>query len=283
MPFGYSKYLEDKSKSHETINSYVKEINYFFSFLDFKYSKQKELFEITSRDIKDYLEDKRKKGSKTVTINKHITILKSFFDYLWTINKVPIDPCEKIKRIKEIDIINQKLNYKLLLETLPQVLERQDYSALKKVIYILSLYGIRASEFQIEKENVVIDPINTYVKIKTKKRNIKLTNQYAEYFMEYFYNESMFNLSKYVFITNKHNDTVVPVEAMTIYSNLRIIAEDFSLPGLKLNDIRHAYAYYLYCDKKLTIEQVAEELGIEEQSAALLIEASLQRITGKVS
>jgi site-specific recombinase XerD len=283
MPYGYSEYLFEKSKSPETIDSYEKEVNYFFAFLDFKYERKKELYEITTKDIKDYLEDKKAKGSKTVTINKYITILKSFFDYLWMINKISIDPTTKLKRIKENETHNQDLTYHELLDTLPKVLNNTDYSPLRKVLYILALTGFRASEYQILKDNVIIDTADGEVIIKTKKRQIVLVDQEAEYFMEYYYNESMFNLSNYVFVTNKHNEETVPVEGMTIYFHLRAISEEYNLPKLVLNDIRHAYAHYLYTENQFTIEDIAKEFGIEENSAALLVDASIDRIEGKVS
>ncbi|WP_209124367.1 site-specific integrase [Alkalihalobacillus sp. BA299] len=283
MPYGYSDFLLEKNKSPETIDSYVKEVNYFFAFLDFKHKRKIELYEITTKDIKDYLEDKKSKGSKTVTINKYITILKNFFDFLWTINKIPFDPSSKIKRIKEEEKYNQELTYQTLLDTLPKVLNNREYSPFRKVIYILALYGLRASEFQILKDNVSVQPIEVEVVIKTKKRKIALNGEEAEYFMEYYYNESMFNLSNYVFVTNKHNEDTVPVEGMTIYTHLRTISEDYDLPKLVLNDIRHAYAHYLYREKQYTIEDIATEFGIEENSAALLVDSSMDRIEGKVS
>lgn len=283
MPFGYSDFLLEKSKSPETIDSYVKEVNYFFAFLDFKYKRKKELYEITSKDIRDYLEDKKIKGSKPVTINKYITILKSFFDYLWTINKIPVDPSSKIKRIKEKEIYNQDLTYQTLLDITLNVLNNRDYSAFRKVIFTLALAGFRASEFQILKENVSINTLEVEVTIKTKKRKLVLKELKAEFFMEYYYHESMFNLSDYVFVTNKHNEESVPVEGMTIYTHLRSISEDYNLPKLVLNDIRHAYAHYLYKEKQFTIEDIATEFGIEENSAALLVDASITRIEGKVS
>lgn len=281
MPYGYSEYLLEKSKSPETIDSYVKEVNYFFTFLDHKYKRKKELYEITPTDIKDYLEDKKVKGSKSVTINKYITILRNFFDYLWIINKIPADPSAKIKRIKEQEKYNQELTYQSLLETLPKILENPSYSTIRKVIYILALHGLRTSEFQILKDNIVNQ--QDEVIIKTKKRKIVLKGKNADYFLEYYNKESMFNLSNYVFVTKKHSDEIVPVEGMTIYIHLRSICEDYNLHKLVLNDIRHAYAYYLYKEKQFTIEDIANEFGIEENSAALLVDESMYRIEGKVS
>ncbi|WP_066412895.1 tyrosine-type recombinase/integrase [Sutcliffiella cohnii] len=281
MPFGYSDYLIEQGKSTETIDSYVKEINYFFAFLDFKYKTKKELYEITPKDINDYLEKKKADGSKQVTINKHITIIKNFFNFLWVVNKIPSDPSVKIKRLKEIEKSGQKLVYESLLKVMPEVLKSPNYSPFRKVVFILAMQGLRTSEFRILKENIT--ERKNEVLIKTKKREIALKSEFIDYFMEYYNKEAIFNCSNYLFVTKKHNNDIVPVEGMTIYTHLRAISDDFNIPKLVLNDIRHAYAYYLYKDHKYSIEEIANKFGIEENSAALLVDASLSRIEGKVS
>ncbi|QAS54798.1 tyrosine-type recombinase/integrase [Halobacillus litoralis] len=272
MPFQYSKYLEDKNKSQNTIAGYLKTIHLFFSFIDNFYEKQKEPYQISPADIKNFLNSKVKEGNSIKTVNKHLTILKGFFDYLWRIEKVPVDPAMKIDRFLEEENKGNSLTYDLLKDTLPKVINNHNYTTLRKSIFILSTYGLRSAEFQIKKGNV-IDHGNS-VEILYPKRNLILYNDEAEIFLSYFF-ESQFNGSDYIFTTKKHDESLVPIEYMSLHMHFSVISQDYNFPvKITPNDIRHAYAFYLYTEKRMVVEQIAAELGIEVVSAAQLIKNS---------
>ncbi|MBT2695849.1 hypothetical protein J7E79_00090 [Bacillus sp. ISL-40] len=44
------------------------------------------------------MEEQLERDKSISTVNKELAIIKTFFHYLWEINKVPVDPAVKIKR-----------------------------------------------------------------------------------------------------------------------------------------------------------------------------------------
>ncbi|MGM0878955.1 MAG: hypothetical protein ACQEWV_30950 [Bacillota bacterium] len=169
----------------------------------------------------------------------------------------------------------------MLLEIIPRVLNNPDYSLLRKVIFILAMKGLRNSEFQIHKDNVIDH--GDKVEILFKKHSMILEGKEGELFLRNYF-ESHFNGSDYVFITKKHDESIVPIEIMSVYTHLNAITEDFNFPSkITLNTIRHAYAYYLYTKKSYAIQQIANKLGIENNSAANLVKISIDRYKKKIS
>jgi site-specific recombinase XerD len=282
MPYGYVKYLENKGYKRHTINTYMKTINAFLHFINVTYKCAKEPYEISSADIRKFLDYKiHQEGNTIETANKHLTILKNFFDYLWQIDKIAVDPTVKIKRLKGNTVKITQVTYEDLLHLKPKIIRNSDYPLVRKAIYILSLKGLRSSEFHFKKDDV--QEQENEVIIHLKKHTISLTGEDAEVFMSYFF-ESQFNSTEYVFVTKKHDHRLVPIEFMSILSHLRQISRDYRLPvNLNLNEIRHYYAYYLYVKKRMAIQQIALLLGIQEASASQLIKESLERHKRKIS
>ncbi|MCK6259545.1 site-specific integrase [Fictibacillus sp. KIGAM418] len=267
MQFGYSQYLMQHKKSESTIDENVRQIDYFFSYLDQTYNRSVELHEIKADHIREYFNFK-KSTIKESSINKIHSILKSFFNYLWEINKIPYDPMVKIKRFKVKKEEKPILSYKAFQELKSKALERVDYSPLRKAILICSIYGLRPSDFHFIKDDVSYEKSGLVIRLH--KRTIFLNEIESDYFLQY-YNQAQFNDSPYVFVTKeRENETLNPVNKMTIYSNLRVIARNFNVPQFNLNDIRFAYAHYLLTHEGLTIEEIASRMGIETASAVIL-------------
>ena len=275
MPYGYTSYMEREGYSTETITSYVKTVRAFFKYIDMKYEKNKEVYEITPKDIKTFIDSCLNEGHSKLTCNKHLSILKSFFDYLWQKDKVASDPTVKIKRLVVEENKKTEITYQQLLDIFPDILSNPSYSSLRKAIYVLTLKGLRHSEFQFKKDSVI--DMGDSITIKLKKHEINLTDDAAEAFLNYYF-ESQFNGTPYVFITKKHDSTSVPIEIMSLYAHINAISNDYGLSTkLNLNMIRHAYAYYLYKQKRYTIESISTILGIKPASAAQLVKISMDR------
>lgn len=279
MPFGYKKYLLKQGKSERTILDYISVIEQFFAHLDRRPDHEKlEVFEIQTRHIKDFLDDKYKQGNiERTTLNKNISILKSFFNHLWESKQIPIDPTTKIKHSKYKIEKKILLNYRMLLEILPSVLANRSYSDLKKAVYTLAIKGFRIQDFHILKKDVIHKKRSVLIFPKTHEP-VELFGQEYEVFITV-YNQSLFNESEYIFVTKRRdNGELVPIEIMGIHKHLMDIQRDYRLPQkLNTNLIRHVYAHYLYHEMNNTIERVAEIYGIENTSAALLIKESGRR------
>ena len=269
MAYGFLNHLENKGYSKETVQSYEKVLNQFFIFIKTTYPDNKEPFQISSRDIKSYLELQKEKDKSLSTINKELAILKTFFNYLWEINKVPIDPAVKIKRYDTKEKPTIDFPFDELKSLLDKVLKNHDYPPVRKAIFLLATKGMKTAEFRFKRDCVMEYPENEKIVIKLHNRNIQLEGKEASYFQEYFY-ESMFNGSDYVFLTKKHGEEIGgPIEVMSILNHLRAIAKDYlgEDKTITLVSIRRAIAFDLYT-KQIPIQQIAKTMGIEEESAS---------------
>ncbi|MCM3441363.1 tyrosine-type recombinase/integrase (plasmid) [Metabacillus halosaccharovorans] len=275
MLFGYEKHLVENNKSLDTIESYTKTINQFFTYVDSIKKVKPELHEINPRDIKGFLDYKLKVGKNSVsTINKHLTILSGFFDYLWQSNKIPVDPAAKIKRYSDSTQRVKTLEYESLLDVKEKVLNNTNYSNLRKAIFILAMKGFRAQQFQIKKSNIKETPTNI-ITIKLESHEVELSKEDSEHFIAYLY-DSYFNTSDFLFITKKKGEKYVPIELMSIYTHLNAISKDYGFKEkLNLNDMRHAYVFYLRNKEQYSIDKISNTFGINYESAAQLLKSTI--------
>ncbi|MEK3992641.1 tyrosine-type recombinase/integrase [Robertmurraya sp. FSL R5-0851] len=269
MPYGFIRSIEQKGYSDETIKSYERVVSQFFVFIKQLYPDSKEPHEINPLDIKQYLDGQIDNDKSISTVNKELAIIKTMFHYFWENNIVPIDPTVKIKRyaVKEKPVV--EISYKVISSLVDKVLSNSDYSKLRKALFILAAKGLKTADFRFKKKDVIDHTFKDQVDIKLKNRKITLLDKEASYFLEYYY-ETLFNDSEYVFTTKPHgSDIGGPIEVMSILNHLRYISQDFLSDKKPLNllVIRRAIAYDLYM-KKLPIQQIAKELGIEEMTTS---------------
>ncbi|MGG1594775.1 tyrosine-type recombinase/integrase [Terribacillus saccharophilus] len=276
MPFGYSNYLLNNNKSEDTVESYIKTVNMLFSFLDDKYERRKELYQISASDIKDFLKYKElSDGNSASTLNKHLSILKNFFDYLERIHKIALDPAAKIDTIKHIKMSPSFLDYRSLLEITSDVLNEAGYTDSRKAVFLLSLKGLRSSEYHVKKVNVFVS--EERVIIDLGKHSVEYMGIHADFFNHYMF-QAHFNMSQYLLTSKKQDGSIGPMELMTIHGHLNGIAKDFGLnTKLSPSRIRLAYAFYLHYELNYKIDTISEMLGIEYESAAILVKHSKLR------
>lgn len=276
MPYGYIKHLENRGYSRETLISYEKVIGQFFSYLTILYPENKEPFQISSKDIKDYMAAQEEKEKSPSTINKELTIIKSFFNYLWEIDKVPVDPAVKIKSLKMKKRVEVKTFYEELTNKLEPILSHKEYPIVRKAIFLLALKGLRYSDFLFKKEDVLISHLHDQVEITLKHKTILLTENEASIFIE-FYNQTLFNSSDFVFTSkiytkredSNNHEEFGPIQLMTILNHLKVISSDFNFgENLNLTIFRKSLALYMYTKERESLQTIAKKLGIEENTAS---------------
>jgi site-specific recombinase XerD len=186
MPYGFIKHIENKGYSSETVKSYQKVCEQFFLFIKNSYLANKEPFQISPTDIKNYLEEQLDKEKSISTINKELAILKTLFNFLWEIDKVPVDPAVKLKRFKNTDELKIDVPYQQILEILNKAFNNQSYSPLRKAIFLLATKGLKTADFRFKKDDVNILIAEKKVEIILKNRTIYLEEKEAIYFKSYF-------------------------------------------------------------------------------------------------
>jgi site-specific recombinase XerD len=279
MPYGFIKHIEDKGYSSETVKSYEKVVNQFLKFIEKSYPLNKEPFQISPTDIRNYLEEQLERDKSISTVNKELAIIKTFFNYLWEINKVPIDPAVKIKRFKVKKVPQVVITYDEILSILEKALKNQVYSKLRKAVFLLAVKGLKTADFRFKKENISDSVEDNSITIQLKSRTISLRGKEAACFREYYNEMIMYSESEYVFITTPHGEQCEgPIQVMSILNHLRAITLDYlgeNSPGLTLISIRRAMALNLYL-KKYSIQVIAKELGIEENTASNYLKHIIQ-------
>lgn len=273
--------INEKKFTSQTLNQYTYTVEMLFNHLKHKYKKAFiDPVEVQPSDIKSFLEDRINEGTSLTTVNRYISNLKTFFDYLWSKNKIAIDPAVKIHRYKVEKKGIKHVEYSQLLDMFPAIIQNPRYPLILKAIFVLALHGLRAGEFHILKEDVYEEADD--VVIRAKKRNIRLSGKEAEVFMAHFI-RSQFDSSEYVFTTKKNSTGgYTPIEYESLYMYIGYLRSDFSLPvTFNLENIRLSYVYYLYKTKKYTVEDLALEFGILKLSAAGLLEGTLERYEGR--
>lgn len=268
MPFGYGDYLRKKGYKDLTIDEHIRQLEYFFIYLDFYYKKQKELAEIVPSDIKNYLAYKKSQGLQTSTINKIISVIRNFFDYAWTINAVAVDPAQKIRyemiEHKEIE----SLEFQDILHIQENIISA-DMQLKRKVIFILAVNGLRPDEYQITKDQIITedDSVRIFIAKANHERIIQISGSAADVLKDYLISTKD---DHYLLSSKSRDGKEKPIERMTISLNLKKVSEYAALEEtLTTNVIRRAYALHLL--KSETYEAAAESLGIDKISLMKLV------------
>lgn len=100
----YEKYLESKGTAVGTRSAYLSDVEDFAKYLD---SLDKPLEKAKSEDFKTYVSFLLENGRSTATVNRRISSVRSFYDYLIQRNVLKQNPCagSKAEKVEEKDIV----------------------------------------------------------------------------------------------------------------------------------------------------------------------------------
>lgn len=177
----------EKRMSKHTIVSYQSDLNQFQNFL-IEQLEVESIKEITHNEIRTWLAYLKDSGISNRTINRKISTLKSFYNYLKKIERVEVNPMLKI--------ISPKIEKKLpvyfnnnSLEKLFVFFENQprDFNIVRDHLIIEMLYstGIRLAELiEIKHTDVLKNEIKVLGK-RNKERLVTKTSSLASLIEEY--------------------------------------------------------------------------------------------------
>ncbi len=185
----------EKKYSENTSASYQKDLENFNVYLKDTFKNKKNAYlNLEYKDVTEYLIAQKKKGLSPSTINRHLSTLRSFYDYLikkGTINSSPFKLLNGPKKEKKLP------NY-LKYEEFKDLLEACDDTDLgvrnKMILELLFATGLRVSE--------LVD-----VKIKDidfKNREIKTRGKGNKMRIVYFNKKCQEVMSKYVLESRQH-------------------------------------------------------------------------------
>lgn len=178
-------FLENEKKaSNNTLQSYKRDIKQYENYLE---QKQKQYNEITTKEIKEYIENLKEIGKKPSTISRNIASIRSFYQYEVKNKKMKEDPTEGIqspKVEKRVPSILTSNEVSLLLEQ-PKGTDLKGIRD-KAMLEFAYATGMRVTEIiSLNVEDVNIE--NGYVVCKngSKQRTIPLGNIALKALKEY--------------------------------------------------------------------------------------------------
>lgn len=262
------KYVEDyllflkteKKLGDNTINSYMLDLEDFFKTFNGSIES------CTKKDILTYISSIN--GLEVNTVNRHISSLKSFFNYLVDESIIKVSPMEEVSSLKSpkklpkylsISEVNKLLNIPLNSEF--------DYRN-KAMLELMYATGLRVSELvSIEYSN--IDFENSIIRIngKGKKERIIPLGEVASYYLKVYLNDYRSKLLKrntynQVFLNN-HGKPITRQGFNYILENIR------ELTGIEKeitpHVLRHSFATHLL-EGGADIRSIQEMLGHENIS-----------------
>ena len=250
----------EKKLGENTINSYILDLEDFFKTFN------EDITKCTKKDILSYISTIN--GLESTTINRHISSLKSFFNYLIDESIIKDNPMEEIPSLKK----TRKLPKYLSIEEVDKLLNiplnnEFDYRN-KAMLELIYATGLRVSELvTIEYSN--IDFENSLIRItgKGKKERIVPLGESASLYLKIYLNDYRNKLLKrntynQVFLNN-HGKPITRQGFNYILENIRVLTgiEKEITPHV----LRHSFATHLL-EGGADIRSIQEMLGHENIS-----------------
>lgn len=262
------KYVEDyllflkteKKLGNNTINSYMLDLEDFFKTFNGSIES------CTKKDILAYISSIN--GLEVSTVNRHISSLKSFFNYLVDESIIKVSPMEEVSSLKKTKKLPKYLSISEVNKLLNIPLNSEFDYRNKAMLELMYATGLRVSELvSIEYSN--IDFENSIIRIngKGKKERIIPLGEVASYYLKVYLNDYRSKLLKrntynQVFLNN-HGKPITRQGFNYILENIR------ELTGITKeitpHVLRHSFATHLL-EGGADIRSIQEMLGHENIS-----------------
>ena len=262
------KYVEDyllflkteKKLGDNTINSYMLDLEDFFKTFNGSIES------CTKKDILAYISSIN--GLEVSTVNRHISSLKSFFNYLVDESIIKVSPMEEVSSLKKAKKLPKYLSISEVNKLLNIPLNSEFDYRNKAMLELMYATGLRVSELvSIEYSN--IDFENSIIRIngKGKKERIIPLGEVASYYLKVYlsdYRSKLLKRNTYnqVFLNN-HCKPITRQGFNYILENIR------ELTGIEKeitpHVLRHSFATHLL-EGGADIRSIQEMLGHENIS-----------------
>ena len=253
----YRKYLINIRKYPvNTVNSYLSDIKIFEEYLD---SLRRDYLKVDKDVIREYLKYLGNLGYKSSSVNRILSSLYKYYDYLELLKVIDNNPFKSIKRPKKEKKLPNFINnndYEVLID---KTLERRDTIGLRNALLIELLYssGIRISEaINIKLKDINRDDKSIRILGKGNKMRIVYFGDYAKEYLDSYLTLRNSN-SEYLFL-NKNNMPLTRRGAEYIVSLL--VKSSLLKKKITPHTFRHSYATEML-NNGADIRSVQELLG----------------------
>lgn len=280
--------LLEKNYSEHTINAYLKDFQEFYTFLSC--DAPVDMLSVIYDDVRKWIVFLMEQKKSNRTINRKLSSLKAYFNFLQKIHIISISPLAKHKTLKQQKKVQLPFSEREISEVLALFEAESDKDYIKirdrTIIELLYATGIRRSEL-IGLNTDCLDIYSNGIKVlgkRNKERIVPLlpsTVQLLDKYLKLYRDKFDVGVSDPLFVTNKGvkiNETFV----------FRLINSYFSRVSVKIKKsphiLRHSFATHLL-KNGADLNAVKELLGHSSLAATQIYThsdiAQLAKVYGK--
>ena len=253
----YRDYLTSVRKYPDnTINSYLSDITIFKKYLS---SLKINYLKVDKDIIREYLKVLGNSNYKSSSINRILSSLKNYYDYLEYKHLIEYNPLKDLNRPKKEKRLPNFINNNDYEEIIKKSLERTDFIGRRNTLLLELLYssGIRISEaLNIKIKDINMSDKSIRILGKGSKMRIVYFGEYAKEYLEEYLKVRNSSL-EYLFL-NKNNTPLTRRGAEYIISNL--VKTSLLKKKVTPHTFRHSYATEML-NNGADIRSVQELLG----------------------
>ena len=253
----YRNYLTSIRKYPDnTVNSYLCDITIFKEYLD---SLKINYLKVDKDIIREYLKVLGNSNYKSSSINRILSSLKNYYDYLEYKHLIEYNPLKDLNRPKKEKRLPNFINNNDYEKIIKKSLERTDFIGRRNTLLLELLYssGIRISEaLNIKIKDINMGDKSIRILGKGSKMRIVYFGEYAKEYLEE-YLKVRNSSSEYLFL-NKNNTLLTRRGAEYIISNL--VKTSLLKKKVTPHTFRHSYATEML-NNGADIRSVQELLG----------------------
>ena len=253
----YRDYLTSVRKYPDnTVNSYLSDITIFKEYLS---SLKINYLKVDKDIIREYLKVLGNSNYKSSSINRILSSLKNYYDYLEYKHLIEYNPLKDLNRPKKEKRLPNFINNNDYEEIIKKSLERTDFIGRRNTLLLELLYssGIRISEaLNIKIKDINMGDKSIRILGKGSKMRIVYFGEYAKEYLEEYLKVRNSSL-EYLFL-NKNNTLLTRRGAEYIISNL--VKTSLLKKKVTPHTFRHSYATEML-NNGADIRSVQELLG----------------------
>ncbi len=253
----YRDYLTSVRKYPDnTVNSYLSDITIFKEYLS---SLKINYLKVDKDIIREYLKVLGNSNYKSSSINRILSSLKNYYEYLEYKHLIEYNPLKDLNRPKKEKRLPNFINNNDYEEIIKKSLERTDFIGRRNTLLLELLYssGIRISEaLNIKIKDINMSDKSIRILGKGSKMRIVYFGEYAKEYLEEYLKVRNSSL-EYLFL-NKNNTLLTRRGAEYIISNL--VKTSLLKKKVTPHTFRHSYATEML-NNGADIRSVQELLG----------------------
>lgn len=253
----YKNYLTSIRKYPDnTVNSYLSDITIFKEYLS---SLKINYLKVDKDIIREYLKVLGNSNYKSSSINRILSSLKNYYEYLEYKHLIEYNPLKDLNRPKKEKRLPNFINNNDYEEIIKKSLERTDFIGRRNTLLLELLYssGIRISEaLNIKIKDINMGDKSIRILGKGSKMRIVYFGEYAKEYLEEYLKVRNSSL-EYLFL-NKNNTLLTRRGAEYIISNL--VKTSLLKKKVTPHTFRHSYATEML-NNGADIRSVQELLG----------------------